>query len=182
MKFFAKFLLKIMGWKCVGTAAPVKKCILLGAPHTSIWDFVISWLFYKSVGGKAYCLVKEELFVFPLGYFLKAMGGVPIKRDTAAGTVRQIIDRFEKADYLHLAIAVEGTRKRTTKWKGGFHTIAKKADIPVYFGIFDWKHKEVGRLDEFILSDSMEEDLKRVKDFYKNRGVGGKYPDNFTTD
>lgn len=183
MKSLSRFILKLFGWKIIGTVAPVKKCLLLGAPHTSVLDFVVSFFFYKAVGGKAYCLVKAELFVFPLNYLLKAMGGIPIKRDTASGVVRQIITQFAKADTLHLAIAPEGTRKRTTRWKGGFYTIAKQANIPVYVGIFDWKRKEVGRFDEeFILSDSMENDIKRLKKIYKDYGVEGKHPENFTTD
>ena len=62
MKGFCKFWLKALGWKAEGGVAPENKCIIIGAPHTSAWDFIISWLFYTSVGGKASALVKKEFF------------------------------------------------------------------------------------------------------------------------
>ena len=78
---FCGFLLKIWGWTPVGGTAPDDKCILLGAPHTSIWDFVVAYLFYKSVGGDALCMVKEEFFKWPvLGWLIRKMGGIPVNR------------------------------------------------------------------------------------------------------
>ena len=53
MQKIAKFLLKIMGWKAMDGTVPEPKCLILGVPHTSGWDFIISYLFYTSVGGKA---------------------------------------------------------------------------------------------------------------------------------
>ena len=61
MKGISKFLLKILGWKTVGGVAPENKCIIVGAPHTSLWDFVISWLYYSSLGGTANILIKKEI-------------------------------------------------------------------------------------------------------------------------
>jgi 1-acyl-sn-glycerol-3-phosphate acyltransferase len=60
-------MLKILGWKTEGGFAPEPKCIIIGIPHTSAWDFVISWLFYTSVGGRASTLVKKEFFFWPMG-------------------------------------------------------------------------------------------------------------------
>ncbi len=37
-------------------------------------------------------------------------------------------------EHLHLAMTPEGTRKHVVRWKAGFHTIAKLADVPVYLG------------------------------------------------
>ena len=62
MKEICKFLLKAFGWKSVGGVAPENKCIIIGAPHTSAWDFIICWLYYASLGGKASTLVKNEFF------------------------------------------------------------------------------------------------------------------------
>ena len=175
------FLLKCLGWKSVGSPMPVPKAIILGAPHTSIWDFIISWLFYTSVGGKASIIIKKELFFWPIGGILKRLGGIPVDRSKGASVVRQMVEAFNAHENLHVAIAPEGTREPTTKWKGGFHTIAKTAHVPVYFGYFDWGKKEVGLAEEFILTDDIQADIKRIRQWYKDRGVVGKYPQNFTT-
>lgn len=181
MKYIAKFILKVLGWKVVGGVAPVPKCIILGVPHTSAWDFVISWLFYASVGGKANIMIKKEFFFWPLGYVVKAMGGIPVDRAKGASLVKQIVDEFKKREIMHLAIAPEGTRQPTTRWKGGFHTIAKAANIPVYYGFFDWGRKEVGFIEHVELTDDMQADLKKIRQWYKDKGVVGKYPELFTT-
>ena len=59
---FCGWLLRTLGWTAVDPVVPEDKCIILGVPHTSIWDFVISYLYYVSVGGKPYCMIKGELF------------------------------------------------------------------------------------------------------------------------
>ncbi len=181
MKYIARFILNILGWKTVGGVAPDPKCIILGVPHTSAWDFVISWLFYAAVGGQANIMIKKEFFFWPLGYIVRAMGGIPVDRAKGASLVKQIVDEFKRRPVMHLAIAPEGTRQRTSKWKGGFYTIAKAANIPVYYGFFDWGRKEVGFLEKVELTDDMQADLKKIRQWYKDKGVKGKFPELFTT-
>jgi hypothetical protein len=146
-----------------------------------LWDFVISKLFYTSIGGKASVLVKKEFFFWPIGGVIRRMGAIPVDRSKGAPLVKQLVTAFQSYETLHVAIAPEGTRKPTSKWKGGFHTIAKAADIPVYLGYFDWGKREIGIAEELILSDDQQADLKYVRQWYKNRGVIGKYPKNFIT-
>ena len=179
MRYIAKFLLWLTGWKVISGVAPVPKCIVLGVPHTSLWDFVVSWVFYKSVGGKPNILVNKKFFFWPACYVLNYMGAIPVDTTKGAGLIKQIIAEFKKREVLHLAIAIEGTRKPTTNWKGGFHTIARTANIPVFFAVFDWGKKEVGVLDRFELTDDMNADIRRIKQWYKARGVVGKHPEKF---
>ena len=179
MKYFAKFFLWATGWKAISGKVPVPKCICLGVPHTSLWDFVISWLFYVSVGGKSNIVVNKKFFFFPVGYLLKYMGAIPVDTSKGASLVKQIVTEFKKRETLHLAIAPEATRKPVTKWKGGFHTIARTVNIPVFYAVFDWKNKEVGVLDEVEITDDLQADLLKIKQWYKKRGVGGKHPEKF---
>ena len=180
-KAFCKFMLKVLGWKAIEPPAPEPKCIILGVPHTSAWDFIISWLYYNSVGGKASVMVKKEFFWGPLGPIVRWMGGIPVDRSKATGLVKQIIDAFNSSEYMHLAIAPEGTRKKTANWKPGFHLIAKSCNIPVYLGYFDWKKKVVGRGEKIELTDDFKSDIKRIRAHYKKIGVVGKHPHMFTT-
>jgi len=182
MKRISKFLLKILGWKIDGGVAPESKCIIIGAPHTSSWDFIISWLYYSSLGGTANILMKKEFFFWPLGYLLKAMGGIPIDRSKGSNVIRQTIHKFNEREFMHLAISPEGTRKITKNWKAGFHIIAKEVNIPVYLGSYDWGKKIVTLGDKFELTDNAKEDIKRMKNYYRNKGVIGKFPELFTTE
>lgn len=180
-KRFCSFLLKCLGWKHTGAPAPVPKCIIIGAPHTSIWDFVIASLFYTAVGGAASVLVKKELFFWPLGALLRKLRAIPVDRSKGASIVKQVVEAFNTHPTLHIAIALEGTRRPTDKWKGGFHTMAKAARVPVFMAYFDWGKKEVGVAEELILTDNQQADIKRVRQWYKDRGVIGKHPKNFIT-
>ena len=182
MKQISKFLLKIFGWKTVGGVAPENKCIIIGAPHTSSWDFIISWLYYNVVGGKANVLIKKEFFFWPVSYLLKGMGGVPIDRSKGSNVIRQTIQLFNESEYLHLAISPEGTRKLTKNWKAGFHINAKEANVPIYLGSYDWGKKEVTLGVKFEITDNSKEDIKRMKDFYCEKGVQGRFPENFSTE
>ena len=179
MKYFAKFILWITGWKVISGVISVPKCIVLGVPHTSLWDFVFSWFYYKSVGGNSSIVVNKKFFFWPACYLLNYMGAIPV--DTAKGAilVKQIIAEFKKRELLHLAIAPEGTRKPTVKWKGGFHMIARAANVPVYFAVFDWGKKEIGIAGSIELTDDVNADIIKIKQWYKNRGVIGKHPEKF---
>ena len=96
MQKFYKFLLKVMGWKVMEPPVPEPKCIILGVPHTSVWDFIISLLYYNSEGHKAYIMVKESFFKWPFGKFLRSVGGIPVKQGKGANLVLQVIKEFQR--------------------------------------------------------------------------------------
>lgn len=175
------FLLRTLGWTAVDPPVPEDKCILLGVPHTSIWDFAISYLYYTSVGGKAYVMIKKEFFFWPLGGLLRALGGIPVDRKNPTALVLSIIHEMDKAKKLHLAIAPEGTRKPVKKWKTGFHTIARQTGVPVYLGYFDWGTKRVGTGQKVELTDDAKADMKRIQEIYESMHLTGKYPKNYIT-
>ena len=167
MKGFSKFLLKLLGWKSYLGVVPEKKCIIIGVPHTTIWDFAIAWLFWTSVGGKANVFIKKEMFFWPMGFLLKKLGGIPIDRSRGANMIRQSIQLFKERERLELAIAIEGTRAKTTNWKAGFHAIATATGVPVYVGSYDWGRKEISVWEEFKITDDYKADIRRLKDYYR---------------
>jgi 1-acyl-sn-glycerol-3-phosphate acyltransferase len=182
MQKFCQLLLKWLGWKVVSGRIPVKKGIIIGVPHTSIWDFVISWIYYTSVGGKASTVIKKEFFFWPMGPLLRAMGGIPVDRSKGVSLVKQVIDEFNRRDELHLAITPEGTRKLTKRWKAGFHAISKATGAVIYLAFFDWGRKEIGWYETFEITDDAQADIRRMKAYYRNLGIAGKHPELFTTE
>ena len=182
MNSICKFLVKALGWKAVGGLAPENKCIIIGAPHTSAWDFIISWIFYTSVGGTASVLVKKEFFFWPMGYLIRKMGGFPIDRSKGVNVIRQTIQLINENEHIHLALTPEGTRDLTKKWKAGFHIIATATGVKVYLGKFDWGRKEISIGQVFELTEDSSADIKRMKDYYRENEIHGKFPEKFSTE
>ena len=167
-----RILAKRMHWTyCDPELPPESKLVFLGAPHSSIWDFVVAWLYIRSLGGKPRVMIKKEFFFWPLGALLRSLGAIPVDRSNAVGVTRQVIAAFEQNDSFLLCIAPEGTRKPVKRWKTGFHTIAKAAGVPVYLGYFDWGRKEIGHGPRFEISDDAMADLRAIQQYYKEKGV-----------
>ncbi len=162
----------------VGKIPGEKKYVIIVAPHTSNWDYVVGQLFYLSSGMKAKVMIKKELFYFPLGILLRWLGGIPVDRHRKTDIVDQMIRQFEINDSFVLTITPEGTRKKVSEWKTGFHRIATGANVPVLLGFFDYKRKLVGTDELLYMSGNLEADMLRIKKFYRN--IHPKYPENFS--
>ena len=178
---FCGWALRKLGWTSASGPMPVKKGIVLGVPHTSIWDFLICYLFYNQFGKVAHIMVKKEFFFWPLGLILRACGAVPVDRKSPAATVRSLIEAMNQCDEFHLAIAPEGTRKPVKKWKTGFHMIARETGSEVFVGYYDWGRKEISVGEHFVLSDNARADMDRIQAHYETLGLVGKYKDGFVT-
>jgi len=173
-------ILKMFGWRVNITAPDFDKCIICVAPHTSNWDFIIGKLAYRAVRRKAGFLMKSSWFFFPLGVFLRAIGGIPVYRKVKKGSlVEQLVQRYNNSSRLVIAITPEGTRSRTVHWHTGFLNIAYRADIPVLLGVLDYGNKYIDVSTVFYPSGDNQTDMRKIKDFYAD--CHGKYPEKFTT-
>ncbi len=153
------------------------KCIICVVPHTSNWDFILGELAFLSVGGKAKFLMKEAWFRWPLGYFFRAIGGIPVPKKRGAALTDAIVEMFNKSDKLVLAITPEGTRKPTAKWRSGFLHIARQANVPILLGSIDYKYKYIAVTHEFKPTGDVEADMRYIKEYYKNSYA--LYPEKF---
>ncbi|MDR0971576.1 MAG: lysophospholipid acyltransferase family protein [Bacteroidales bacterium] len=178
MKRFARFLLWLFGWKLVGEAQKeMQKCVFIEAPHTSMWDFVWGRLGLWQLGVNVRFFIKKEMFFFPLGGILKALGGIPIDRKKSTKMVDQVVEMFNRSDRFCILITPEGTRKYTENWKKGFYFIAQKANVPIFLGYLDYEKKEGSGGKIFYPTGNYEEDILIIKDYYKDKVA--KYPENF---
>lgn len=175
------WILRKLGWTSTTGPAPEDKCILLGAPHTSVWDFVIAYLYYRQFGESARCMVKKELFIWPLGVLVRKMGGIPTDRSNGAALLRTLTAEMEKSPRFHLAIALEGTRKPVKRWKSGYHFIAKATGATVYCCYFDWGTKRVGLGPKVELTDDAAADTRRIQQIYEDMHLVGKHPEKYIT-
>lgn len=168
-----------MGWTTVPPQVEGEKVVILGVPHTSIWDFLVGYLYYRSYGRKMRTMIKKEAFIWPLSWILRSMGGFPVDRSNSTKLMVNIIHEMEKPGQFHLVICPEGTRKPVKKWKTGYHTIAKQTGCPVYMGYFDWKKKEVSIPYKLELTDDARKDTDRLQEVARAWNLTGKIPENF---
>ena len=176
---FCGWLLRKMGWESVGGPMKEPKAIVLGVPHTTVWDFLVCYLFYTQFGKVAHIMIKKEFFFWPLGPILKACGAVPVERSSAASMVKSLINVMEEVTEFHLAIAPEGTRKPTRNWKSGYHLIARETGATVYLGYYDWGRKRISVGEPFELTDDPKADMKRIYEHYRPLGLQGLHKDKF---
>lgn len=177
MKVFSAFLFKVFGWKSIITIQEPAKSVICIAPHTSNWDFLIGELFYKSLGRHSHFLMKKSWFFFPMGVFLRAIGGVPVDRSKRSSITDQMAEEFAKREAFHLAVTPEGTRKLVKKWKMGFYHIAIKAQVPIQLAYIDYAKKEMGITRIFYPTGDEATDLAKIQAFYND--VTPCHPENF---
>lgn len=124
-------LYRLSGWRPEGQLPSDRKFVIMGACHTSNWDFLVFLGTVHALGRQVRFIGKHSLFRWPLGGFMRALGGVPVDRGAPQDLVSQIVAQFDAHDDFALVIAPEGTRSRTTDWKTGFYQIALRAGVPI---------------------------------------------------
>jgi len=181
MKQLSKLILIIFGWKLKGEFPDIKKSIVVMAPHTSSWDFVIGKLYLNAMGISNNTLMKKEMFFFPLNILMSSLGAIPVDRKNKKNSmVRQVVSIIESREKCNIFIAAEGTRKRNTRWKKGFYHIAKKAEVPIVTSFVDYKKKEVGIIKVLSDTGTIESTMMELSSIYKD--IQAKYPENFTVE
>lgn len=164
---FGRFMMGIRGWRVEGTIADIPRLVLIVAPHTSNWDFPTGLWVKLAMHMGARFVGKHTLFRFPLGVFMRWLGGVPVDRAAAAGFVGEAARAVREAERMTLVIAPEGTRKRTDKWKSGFYRIAIEAGVPIVCAGFDYPRRVVFFLPPFHPTGDYERDLAVLRSFYR---------------
>jgi len=176
--WLGRFWFAITGWKAVGEFPPDKKFVLVGAHHTSNWDFPfgMSAIFIYRV--KASWMGKDALFKWPLGFFMRSLGGMAINRSSQHGVVEQMAQQLKNADQLVIMLAADGTRKKMECWKSGFYWIAHKAQVPIVCGYLDYANKRACIGLSFVPTGNVKQDMDRIRGFFQN--IEGRKPENQT--
>jgi 1-acyl-sn-glycerol-3-phosphate acyltransferase len=167
---------RLMGWKIEGSIdLAINKCVMMVMPHTSAHDFYLG-IFTRGITGLEMNWVgKKELFRFPLGFYFRYMGGEPLDRAGGLNKVDSIAAIFQRKETFRLAVAPEGTRKKTDVLKTGFYYIALKANVPIIPVAFDFGKKVVNLGKPLKPTGNLEEDLIILNKHFI--GVLGKIPE-----
>ncbi len=167
-RWLGRSILKLGGWRVVGTWPDVRKLVLIAAPHSSNWDGIFGFAAKMAMGLEVKVLGKRELFWWPLGPILRRLGVIGVDRNAARGVVEQVAAMIREHDgKLWFVIAPEGTRKPVERWKTGFWKIASSASVPVLPVYFHYPDKIIGVGELFHLSDDMAADIATLRDWYR---------------
>jgi 1-acyl-sn-glycerol-3-phosphate acyltransferase len=161
---FGRFALRLLGFHIEGEFPPgLERYVLIVAPHTSNWDFVVGLMAKFALGLHVKFLAKKSLFKWPLGPLLRWWGGMPVDRSAAGGVVGGAVEAFAKGGPLGVTITPEGTRSKVDAWKSGFYRIAHEAGVPILPVAFDYSRRVVELQPLFWTTGDYEKDLPRIQ-------------------
>jgi len=173
-QLISKGLLRIFGWKVMGSTIlkTWDKSVLVVAPHTSNWDFILALVVRKAYDFDSKFLGKASLFRPPFGGIFRWLGGYPVNRQKKSDIVQQSIQIFDQHDRFILALSPEGTRGGNGKFRSGFYHIARGANAQIILVTFDYGKKQVRFENCFALTGNSEEDIPKIEKYFE--GVQGK--------
>ncbi|GMG87139.1 1-acyl-sn-glycerol-3-phosphate acyltransferase [Biformimicrobium ophioploci] len=173
-RWIGRTILRIFGWRVIGTPPDRAKFVAAGAPHTSNWDFVFGMSALLGMGVKMNWMGKHTIFKRPFRKLLIRMGGIPVNRKAAKGVVDEAVSQIRNSGRKIIALAPEGTRSRVENWKVGFLRIAHKAQVPILPIGIDYKTRTIRLGELFYTSGDFEEDMARMKAHFQQ--YTGKFP------
>jgi 1-acyl-sn-glycerol-3-phosphate acyltransferase len=166
----ARSVLRATGWHVVGQIPD--RGVLVCAPHTSNWDFVVTLLVMWSLGAPLRVLMKRELFRGPLAVVLRRWGGIPVDRARPEGLVEELATGLRDDERFLLIVAAEGTRRKAEYWKSGFYRLAVSSGLPVTMGFVDGPSRTAGFGPTWHPTGDVRADMDVVRAFYADkRGI-----------
>lgn len=172
-QWLAQSLMSLFGWRIEADIPNRPKIVLVGAPHTSNWDFVLTMGTLFALNVKIFWMGKKSLFKWPFGGIMEWLGGVPVDRaQKGRGVVEQTIEAFNSHDKFVIAIMPEASRSQVREWKTGFYHIAQGADVPIVLVRFDYGRKVMGVGPTIEPSGDVAADIAEIQSYYA--GIEGK--------
>jgi 1-acyl-sn-glycerol-3-phosphate acyltransferase len=169
LRVIAIVILKLTGWKAVGEEIGNPRFVLIAAPHTSNWDFLLMLLVVLKLRLELYWMGKNSLFPFGFGWLMRWLGGISIDRAKSHNVVNETVRQYREHESLVILIPPEGTRSKVTTWKSGFYHIANNANVPIMMGYIDAATKEAGLADLFHPTGNLKQDIREIRAFYSKK-------------
>lgn len=125
--------------------------------------------------------MKKEWFFFPVGIFMRAIGGIPVDRDKSTSLTDRLGWLFSEHKQCNLAITPEGTRAHNDKWHTGFLRIAHTAQVPIQCGVIDYSRKCVFIEREFYTTGDFDRDMDAIRTYFAQYTNAARYPEKFAS-
>jgi len=160
-------MLRVAGWRIEGALPKLDKFVVIGAHHTSNWDFILFLAVKFVLRLNARWFGKHTLFRAPFGGLLRRWGGIPIQRHLKLNTVDQAIQAFHDNREMMLILSPEGTRQKVERWKMGFYHIARGGGVPIVLAALDYPGRRIVIGEPFWPTGDESVDLRRMLAFYR---------------
>jgi len=168
-------VLHLFNWRVNGTLPEPRRFVVVAAPHTSNWDFLLAMAAVRALGIRPSILAKQSLFRSPFGWVFRRLGLIPVDRSRPSGVVGQVAAAFAATESLVLVVTPEGTRSRTEGWRSGFYRIALAAGVPIVPVAVDGDRRELRIGGPMWLTGEVTADMDRLRRFFAS--AGGMRPD-----
>jgi 1-acyl-sn-glycerol-3-phosphate acyltransferase len=179
VRWLALFFFKMTGWKAEGSSPGISRYVIIAAPHTSNWDFIYTLCLAFILRINPAIMMKDAYFLWPIGFFFRWLGALPIDRSKSNNVVARSIQAFQENTHLVMVVPPSGTRKKVLYWKTGFYHIANGAAVPIALGFLDYRRK-IGGIGPMVNPTGViEADMKIIRNFYAD--ITGKYPQKANT-
>lgn len=165
----ARLALRAIGWRIEGQFPDIPKFMIIVAPHTSNWDFVVGILVKAALGVRASFLGKDTLFRGPLGLLMRWLGGIPVYRHAPRNVVEQTVAFVQAHDRIVLVLSPEGTRKKLPAWRSGFHYVARGAGLPILPAALDYSTRTARLFPLYEARATVDEDLAALTPLFNAR-------------
>ena len=172
LRKIARFGINISGWTIKGMVPDEERIVIIAAPHTSNWDFVLAMLAIFGLNIKLRWLGKHSIFKPGFKNFFKWLGGIPVYRDNPSNLIDNVVKIVKREKSIVIAMTPEGTRKKVKRWKTGFLRIAKQTHSKILLISIDAPTKsiEIGKI--FNPTGNSEDDLAFIQKYYSSfRGI-----------
>lgn len=156
-------------WTLRTEPAPTRPTVLIGAPHTSNWDFVLMLAISWRLGIDVRWLGKKSLFAGWRGPLMTRLGGIPVDREDPARVVGEVVAAVHSGEVFGLVVTPDGTRGANTHWKSGFYRIARETGMPVTLGYVDRTTMTAGLGPTIELTGDVHADMERIRGFYADK-------------
>jgi 1-acyl-sn-glycerol-3-phosphate acyltransferase len=143
LRALGRAALAAAGWRIEGAMPDLPRCVLIVAPHTSNWDFVVGFAAMLALDLRVTWLGKREIFRGPFGRLWRHFGGVPVDRHAADGVVEAAAAQLQPPRSTFVALSPEGTRHKVERWKSGFWRIARAAGVPILPVALDYGERAI---------------------------------------
>lgn len=177
-RFIARTFWAFSRWSLRGEPAPDRPSVLIGAPHTSNWDFVLMLAIAWRLRIPVRWLGKASLFAGWRGPVMRGLGGIAVQRDDASRVVAEVVARVHAGEVFGLVVTPDGTRGGNAYWKSGFYRIARETGMPVTLGYVDRTTMTTGLGPTIELTGDVAADMDRIRAFYADKA--GFRPDRRT--
>lgn len=170
LRVYSGLFFRLSRWNLVvQERTPSGGAILVGAPHTSNWDFFLMLGIAGQTGLRFHFLAKNSVFRGPLGPIMRALGGIPVDRSSRHGLVEQLVAMVAKEPGFVLAMTPKGTRSKRDYWHSGFYRIAQETGLPLQMCFVDSKTNTTGLGPLVEVTGDVKADMDKIRNFFSDK-------------